>query len=126
MLLPKFRSCSERKTPSVSEGQKEGAPRWTGVLLHLPGSCGTVTHGDAGPRRLLAIPLLGALLATGALMAFMPRQAAADGPILGIDANPGDSGPDDLGSIDSCVSVSPGDHFAVDVTIQDVQDLLAW
>jgi len=45
---------------------------------------------------------------------------------IGIDANPADSTATSLGPIDSCVSVSTGDTFDVDIFVKDVTDLLAW
>ncbi len=77
-----------------------------------------------GPSAILL--LLGAILATVALIALTPRQAAADGPSLAVDANPNGNEPTELGQRDSCLSVSTGARFPVDVIIQDVEDLLAW
>jgi len=43
-----------------------------------------------------------------------------------MDANPAESTATSLGPIDSCVSVSTGDTFDVDIFVKDVTDLLAW
>jgi hypothetical protein len=52
---------------------------------------------------------------------------AGQGPItLGIDANAEGNGPLTLSTIDSCVSVSRGDVFDIDIYIQNVEELLAW
>ncbi len=45
---------------------------------------------------------------------------------IGIDANPAANTATSLGSIDSCVSVSSGQTFDVDIFVADVVDLLAW
>ncbi len=45
---------------------------------------------------------------------------------IGIDADPTDNTATSLGEIDSCVAVSAGDSFDVDVFVQNVDDLLAW
>ena len=45
---------------------------------------------------------------------------------IGIDANVDGNGPLSLGAIDSCVSVSRGQAFKVDLFIDNVQELLAW
>lgn len=86
----------------------------------------TGKHSWAKARSPSVILLLGALLATVALVALTPPQAAADGPSLAVDANPNGNEPTELGQRDSCLSISTGARFPVDVTIQDVEDLLAW
>jgi hypothetical protein len=45
---------------------------------------------------------------------------------IGVDADPAGNTATSLGPIDSCVSVSTGDTFDVDILIADVVDLLAW
>ena len=45
---------------------------------------------------------------------------------IGVDANPATNTATSLGPIDSCVSVSTGDTFDVDIFVRDVTDLLAW
>lgn len=45
---------------------------------------------------------------------------------IGVDADPAGNTATSLGPIDSCVSVSTGDTFDVDILITDVVDLLAW
>lgn len=45
---------------------------------------------------------------------------------IGVDVNPAGNTATSLGPIDSCVSVSSGDTFQVDVVLTDVVDLLAW
>jgi hypothetical protein len=79
------------------------------------------------PARLPAltaflIVLLGALAALGLEVGHSQEPATS----LAIDADPTDNSETSLGPQDSCISVSQGDTFEVDVTITDVTDLLAW
>ena len=79
------------------------------------------------------------MLASAALTAMMLALAASAGGILaggysaaqeavtiGVDADPTGNTATSLGPIDSCVSVSTGDTFQVDLFVTDVPDLLAW
>ena len=79
------------------------------------------------------------MLASAALTAMMLALAASAGGILargysaaqeavsiGVDAGPTGNTATSLGPIDSCVSVSTGDTFQVDLFVTDVADLLAW
>jgi hypothetical protein len=52
--------------------------------------------------------------------------AAQDTVSIGVDADPTGNTATSLGPIDSCVSVSTGDTFQVDLFVTDVTDLLAW
>jgi hypothetical protein len=52
--------------------------------------------------------------------------AAQEAVSIGVDANPTGNTATSLGPIDSCLSVSTGDTFQVDVFVTDVADLLAW
>ena len=45
---------------------------------------------------------------------------------IGVDADPTGNTATSLGPIDSCVSVSTGDTFEVDIFVRDVVDLMAW
>lgn len=45
---------------------------------------------------------------------------------IGVDVDPAGNTASSLGPIDSCVSVSTGDTFQVDLFVTDVVDLLAW
>jgi hypothetical protein len=51
---------------------------------------------------------------------------AQSAPSIGVDADPAGNSATSLKSIDSCVAVSKGDTFQVDVFIEDVTDLSAW
>jgi hypothetical protein len=54
-------------------------------------------------------------------------ETAAQGPVtMGVDADPTGNTAASLGPIDSCVSVSRGDKFEVDLFITNVADLVAW
>ncbi|MGQ9674580.1 MAG: hypothetical protein ACUVX1_02820 [Chloroflexota bacterium] len=53
-------------------------------------------------------------------------SAAPEGVAIGVDVNPTGNSATSLGSIDSCVSVSTGDTFEVDIFVRDVRNLLAW
>jgi len=79
------------------------------------------------------------MLASATLTAMMLALAASTGGILargysaaqeavsiGVDADPTGNTATSLGPIDSCVSVSTGDTFQVDLFVTDVPDLLAW
>jgi len=73
--------------------------------------------------------LAGALLAAAMLAGVIVHggeSMAQTSTSIGVDANPGDSTATSLGPIDSCVSVSTGDTFDVDIFVTDVTDLLAW
>jgi hypothetical protein len=69
------------------------------------------------------------LLAAVMLAGFIVRggeSTAQTQTSIGIDADPAGNTATSLGSIDSCVSVSNGETFDVDVFVTDVVDLLAW
>jgi len=73
--------------------------------------------------------LAGALLAAAMLAAVIlhgGESMAQTRTSIGVDANPAESTATSLGPIDSCVSVSTGDTFDVDIFVKDVTDLLAW
>ena len=54
-------------------------------------------------------------------------ETAAQAPVtMGVDTDPTGNTATSLGPIDSCVSVSTGDTFEVDLFITDVADLVAW
>lgn len=79
------------------------------------------------PARLPAlaaflIVLIGALAVLGSEVGHSQEPATS----LAIDADPTGNSETSLGPQDSCVSVSQGDTFEIDVTITDVTDLLAW
>jgi hypothetical protein len=69
---------------------------------------------------LLAAAMLAAVILHGGESMAQTRTS------IGVDANPADSTATSLGPIDSCVSVSTGDTFDVDIFVKDVTDLLAW
>ena len=73
--------------------------------------------------------LAGALLAAAMLAGVIlhgGESMAQTRTSIGVDANPAESTATSLGPIDSCVSVSTGDTFDVDIFVKDVTDLLAW
>lgn len=68
-----------------------------------------------------------ALLAVSAALLLMPSETAAQSPTqVAIDADPSGNSGGALGTRDGCVSVSSGDTFQVDVTIANVDLLIAW
>jgi hypothetical protein len=74
---------------------------------------------------LLAAALLAAVALAGVIV--QDRESAAQGSTsIGVDADPTGNTATSLGPIDSCVSVSTGDTFDVDILVTDVVDLLAW
>lgn len=79
-------------------------------------------------RLVLAALLLGGLLLAAWLGAVVgERECAAQGPVsIGVDADPTGNTATSLGPIDSCISVSNGDTFQIDLFVSDVDDLLAW
>lgn len=67
------------------------------------------------------------LAAAVSLAAVLGGETAAQGPVtMGVDADPRGNTAASLGPIDSCVSVSRGDTFEVDLFITNVADLVAW
>jgi len=73
--------------------------------------------------------LAGALLAAAMLAGVIVHggeSMAQTRTSIGVDADPTSNTATSLGPIDSCVSVSTGDTFDVDIFITDVTDLLAW
>jgi hypothetical protein len=54
------------------------------------------------------------------------HSAAQEAVTIGVDADPTGNTATSLGPIDSCLSVSTGDTFQVDIFVSDVVDLLAW
>lgn len=63
--------------------------------------------------------LAGGLLARG-------YSAAQEAVTIGVDVDPTGNTATSLGPIDSCISVSSGETFQVDLFVTDVRDLLAW
>jgi hypothetical protein len=77
----------------------------------------------AGP--LLVVVLLAVATLAGVIV--HGGESTAQGPTsIGVDADPAGNTATSLGPIDSCVSVSTGDTFDVDIFVADVVDLLAW
>src|SRR3970282_703146 len=70
-----------------------------------------------------ALTACGLLIGLAALVASATAQGA---PAIGIDASPAGNTATTLGKADSCVAVSKGDSFQVDVYASNVKDLLAW
>jgi len=62
---------------------------------------------------------------TGGVLA-RGHSVAQEAVTIGVDADPTGNTATSLGPIDTCVSVSSGDTFQVDVFATDVVDLLAW
>ena len=74
------------------------------------------------------LPILALLLGYAALVApSLAGPATAQGsPTIGIDANPSGNEHATLSDIETCVSVTSGEEFDIDVFIRDVDELLAW
>ena len=70
-----------------------------------------------------ALTVGGLLIGLAALVASATAQS---GPAIGIDASPAGNTATTLGEADSCIAVSKGDSFQVDVYASNVKDLLAW
>jgi len=73
--------------------------------------------------------LAGALLAAAMLAGVIVHSGesmAQTQTSIGVDADPTSNTATSLGPIDSCVSVSTGDTFDVDIFIKNVTDLLGW
>lgn len=68
---------------------------------------------------LTAVALLSAVV-------FTESARAQETPTLGIDVEPSDNTATSLGVRNVCISVSKGDVFNVDVTIEGATDLAAW
>lgn len=62
---------------------------------------------------------VGGVVATG-------HGSAQEAVTIGLDVEPAGNTATSLGPIDSCISVSTGDTFEVDIFVTDVADLLAW
>jgi hypothetical protein len=78
---------------------------------------------------LAGIALAGMMVAFAAWAEGNPArgEGAAQGTVsIGVDADPTGNTATSLGPIDSCVSVSSGETFQVDIFVTDVVDLLAW
>jgi len=74
---------------------------------------------------LLAAALLTVAALAGVIV--QDEESTAQGPTsISVDADPTGNTAASLGPIDSCVSVSTGDTFDVDILITDAVDLLAW
>jgi len=79
--------------------------------------------------RLVGALLVAALLAAAMLAGVIVRggeSTAQTATSIGVDADPAGNTATSLGPIDSCVSISIGDTFDVDIFVMDVVDLLAW
>jgi hypothetical protein len=81
--------------------------------------------------KLLAVTLAVALLATAGLGGWIVsggEEATQASPALsmGVDADPSGNTATSLGAIDSCISVSSGATFDVDIYVTDVTDLKSW
>jgi hypothetical protein len=85
---------------------------------------------ELDPLRAFRFTAVAALLviAAGVLMTEGTEVSHSQEPAtsLGIDADPTGNSADSLGPRDECISVNQGDTFDVDVTIEDVSELLAW
>ena len=76
---------------------------------------------------LASATLAGVLLAMWAGAILHGKGSAAQVTVtIGVDVEPAGNTAISLGPIDSCLSVSTGDTFQVDVFVTDVVDLLAW
>jgi hypothetical protein len=78
---------------------------------------------------LASVALAGVVLALAASAGGVltgGHSAAQETVTIGVDADPTGNTATSLGPIDSCLSVSTGDTFQVDVFVTDVVDLLAW
>jgi hypothetical protein len=67
-----------------------------------------------------------ALATPATAMIALGEASAQDTLTIGVDADPAGNTATSLESIDSCVSVSKGDTFDVDLFVTGVQDLRAW
>ena len=76
-------------------------------------------------RATVAGALVAMALLTGMIVANVESTAQTQ-IVIGVDADPAGNTATSLGPIESCVSVSTGDTFEVDVFVMDVVDLLAW
>jgi len=79
--------------------------------------------------RLVGALLVAALLAAAMLAGVIVRggeSTAQTATSIGVDTDPSGNTATSLGPIDSCVSISIGDTFDVDIFVMDVVDLLAW
>jgi len=77
------------------------------------------------PRLLLVLGML-ALAAWASHFTRAIDGSAQDLPSIGLDVDPAGNTATSLESIDSCISVSRGNTFQVDVFVADVVDLSAW
>ena len=68
----------------------------------------------------------GAIVLALVTLAVVARDVSAQGPHLNVDARPESNGPTEAGPINGCVSVTSGESFDIDITISDVEELLAW
>ena len=59
-------------------------------------------------------------------LAATPRGSSAQATRLSVDADSAGNGPTEVGPYNSCLSVTSGDTFDLDIIIEDVQELLAW
>ena len=75
---------------------------------------------------LLITGLMAGFQLLGATASLAESPPAEDSTAIGIDADPSGNTATVLGARDSCVSISEGDSFQVDVIVQGVKDLLAW
>ena len=80
----------------------------------------------ASHRRLLLLVALLALTAWASPLMGATNSSAQDTPTVGVDADPTDNDAASLGTIDSCVSVSRGDTFQVDIFVADIANLSGW
>lgn len=76
-------------------------------------------------RRFLGVLTI-VLSLVAALAAPALLRAQEETAVIGIDADPSGNSATRLGTIDSCVEVTAGSTFQVDLFVRDVTDLLAW
>lgn len=74
----------------------------------------------------LAACVLGAAFAGWILAGGEKTTQASPEISMGVDANPAGNTATSLGSIESCIQVSTGSTFDVDIFVRDVTDLLVW
>jgi hypothetical protein len=59
-------------------------------------------------------------------MVFCTSSRAADSPAIGIDMTPNDANTSSIDKIDTCTEVQPGDDFAADLVVTNLDSLKAW
>jgi Cohesin domain len=81
---------------------------------------------ERGRLRTAFLPAAVLALAAAAAMVLSASSRAAGSPAIGIDMTPNEANTNSVNEINPCTDVRPGDEFAADLFVTNVDSLTAW